>query len=123
MIDIRQVWVPEMLNYCALVADRERLVAAFKQQPDAMWTSVISYPELVCQIFDDLDASELLNELTLSDESTQLKDALGEFVVTFDRFDKKVGDQWQPNFDVPEWEAVENAARSALLAAESRKPN
>jgi len=108
-----------MLHYCELIADRQRLLSAFNQAPEVMWTSVISYDELISQIYDDLDALRMSKQLGDSDLPQPLSGSLRSFVEALYVFDKGVRGEWQPQFDTPVWARVEVAARDALDAAKS----
>ena len=118
MIDIENVWVPQMIGYADLIADQAKLQSAFNQQSNALWTSVTSYDELVCQVFDDLDARGMLPALGKSSVDESLKGALETFVRHFDSFDKNLEGP-EPDLASAEWAAVEEAARVVVLTAGS----
>jgi len=109
-----------MLWYCQLIADQERLVAAFNQQPGAIWTSVTGYDELSEQILEDLDGIEMLGELKNSNLPNQLKVDLERFVREFYQFDSGLGDN-DPDLGSPDWKEVEAVARSAVASSEEWK--
>jgi hypothetical protein len=120
VIDIQNVWVPQMLGYCELVADDERLASAFNQKPEQLWTSVTDYGELIEQIFDDLDARRMLTDLAGSDVGEQLKSALETFVRCLSEFDDQKGDAGFDN-ESPAWVRVRSAAREAVAVFQRSK--
>nr|WP_166176495.1 hypothetical protein [Altererythrobacter segetis] len=114
--------MPQMLAYCELVADDERLSSAFNQKSGQFWTSVTGYDELIEQIFDDLDALGLLPELPESQIDDELKLALDSFVRRLSVFDEQKGES---EFDIesPSWLSVKAAAVEAITAARISKAN
>jgi hypothetical protein len=123
VIDVETVWTPQMLGYCELVSDRQRLSAAFNQSNSGVWTSVTSYGELIEQIMDDLDGLGMLDELQKSNLPSSLKDALATFVRTLDKYDSHILNDSRLDFDSAEWGEAEDAAQEALLAAENWNRN
>lgn len=122
MIDIQEVWVPQMLWYCELIADDKRLAWAFNQEPDRIWTSVTDYDELMEQIFDDLDALGMLPSLAQSPIEDGLKITLETFVSRLAQFDERKGEDEFDNKS-PAWLSVKAAAADAITAAKNSKAN
>ena len=123
MIDVEQVWVPQVLWYCDLVADRAKLISAFNQTPDKRWTSVIGYDELSCQIFDDLSSLDHVSALGDSTLPQGLRQALGDFVHALNAFDHEREQFCEDDLQTAEWSAVEQSAIAALAAAKTWKTN
>ena len=122
-MDIEQVWAPQMLWYCGLVADRTKLLSALNQKQGEIWTSVTSYGELVCQIYDDLNALNQLSLVERSDLPCDLRSALVDFVRTLDVFDGDREGLDESELETAEWSAVERAANAVLDAAKTWNPN
>jgi hypothetical protein len=116
VIHLGDVWVPQMLAYCELIADDHRLLSAFDQKSGTFWTSVTGYDELIEQIFDDLDAEGMLQPLERSDVSSELKSSLETFVRRLSAFDHQTDGS---KFDIRsvDWRGVRAAAEEVVAAS------
>ncbi|GMM94279.1 hypothetical protein [Qipengyuania sp. MTN3-11] len=115
-VDYDRVWLPQIVWYCRLIADDRKLEKAFEQPGGKLWTSVVSYDELVEQVLDvPLDAQ--LTAIPTISVSADLKEALAEFLDMFTTFDDAVGPVGRPNLQSPEWRGVQARAHDVDVLA------
>ena len=117
MIDIEHVWAPQIFWYCDLIADRTKLISAFNQGDEKIWTSVVSYDELICQIFDDLRSLDQISILKSSRLPPDLRVAIEKFVLALNAFDEGRKIFFESDLETIAWHAVERTATDALVAA------
>jgi hypothetical protein len=119
MIDVENVWVPQIIGYADLVANADKMRSAFNRGDKSLWTSVNSYDELIEQVFDDLDALGMLEALHDSSLGEPLKLALDNFVRFLDAFDRNLAGT-DPDFASSEWLNLRDAAAVVVTSAENR---
>ncbi len=61
MIDFRNVWLPQIIGYAVLIADDKALRSVWISGDQSL-TSVISFDELIEQMFDDLDSEAMWSQ-------------------------------------------------------------
>jgi hypothetical protein len=80
MIDVEEIWIPQIIAYSRIVICREKLRECWVYKR-CLDTSVTSFDELIEQIFDDLDSVNIIGEpLERAGVVSDLKDALRGFV-------------------------------------------
>ena len=110
--DFDRVWLPQIVWYCRLIADDQKLSKAFEQPGDKLWTSVVSYDELVEQVLDVRLAAIAKMSVT-----APLKQALAEFLNMFTAFDDEVGRYGRPNLQSREWREIQSRAHDVEVLA------
>ena len=120
MIDLRSVWLPQIVRYAELVAD-ERIFRSAWISGERSETSVTGFDELVEQVFDDLD-SEAQLELAKSAWSSdpELIELVEEFLGGLESVDRIVegddlNDRPERIFVLAEWALLRE--RAVALAA------
>ena len=114
--DYDRVWLPQIVWYCRLIADDRKLEKAVEQPGEKLWTSVVSYDELVEQVLDvPLDVQ--LSVIPTISASADLKEALAKFLDMFCAFDDAVGPIGRPNLQSREWREVQVRAHDVDVLA------
>ena len=62
MIDIKKVWIPQIVGYAEIVFARSSDLRDCWVLGQCYWTSVTSFDELIEQVFGDLDSNNLLED-------------------------------------------------------------
>lgn len=115
MIDLRGVWLPQILGYAELVS-HERILRSSWIDGDRSETSITDFDEMIEQIFGlDCDAQVEFAEQELTDDPDMAK-LLGNFIAELkivDRFvvEGDLNDQPQRIFSSSEWARFRKCAQ------------
>jgi hypothetical protein len=112
-------WLPQIIDYCGFILDDEKLRRAWIDR-DFSETSVTNFDELCEQIFDDLDADNLVVDFSSKLQKPDgLQASIMEFLSSLHAVDFVCTLNQKPNdvqmlLDSAQWQRVRSAALNVL---------
>lgn len=115
MIDIENVWIPQIIGYARLILGDE-LERVWIDNEKGL-NSVSDYDELYEQIFDDLDSKNINLKIKNKAKNNKFYKLLFEFIESIEKFDNRTRNKYSTSKDIfhsKEWNVVRTHAKKLI---------